>query len=166
MHMLKVFCVTLQTDEACGRSVHQRIQQTPRAALGAEVPGVSDREAGQVGDLQRWTGNGRGWILLSDQEKCWDCRSFFLNLINYFPQSHRLKKGVMWSQQHPIWKKIKKTFRMFLRENTGACRDICAHNFNWIFLNSQIACMSTHISDKSYLLYIRGDIMEIPFGRI
>lgn len=50
-HMLKVFCVTLQTDEACGRSVHQRIQQTPRAALGAEVPGVSDREAGQVGDL-------------------------------------------------------------------------------------------------------------------
>ncbi|TMS04489.1 hypothetical protein E3U43_009646 [Larimichthys crocea] len=36
-----------ETDETRRRSVHQRIQQTPRTAISAEVPGVSDREAGQ-----------------------------------------------------------------------------------------------------------------------
>lgn len=41
----------VQTDEACRRSVHQWLQQTPRTAISAEVPGVSDRKAGQVGDF-------------------------------------------------------------------------------------------------------------------
>lgn len=40
---------SVQTDETCGRSVHQRVQQTPGSAFSAEVPGVPDREAGQVG---------------------------------------------------------------------------------------------------------------------
>lgn len=48
---MEVSCDAVQTDEARRRFVHQRIQQTPRTALGAEVPGVSDREACQVGDL-------------------------------------------------------------------------------------------------------------------
>lgn len=46
-----VSCDPVQTDEARRWVVHQRVQQTPRTALSAEVPGVSDREAGQVGDL-------------------------------------------------------------------------------------------------------------------
>lgn len=46
-----VSCDAVQTDEARRWVVHQRVQQTPRTALSAEVPGVSDREAGQVGDL-------------------------------------------------------------------------------------------------------------------
>lgn len=38
----------MQTDETRRRAVHQRIQQAPGAALSAQVPGVSDRKAGQV----------------------------------------------------------------------------------------------------------------------
>lgn len=36
-----------ETHETRRRSVHQRIQQTPGTAIGTEVPGVPDREAGQ-----------------------------------------------------------------------------------------------------------------------
>lgn len=46
---MKLSCDDVQTDEARRRSVHQRIQQTPGTVISAEVPGVSDRKAGQVG---------------------------------------------------------------------------------------------------------------------
>lgn len=49
--LTEVYRDAVQTDEACRRSVHQWLQQTPRTAISAEVPGVSDRKAGQVGDL-------------------------------------------------------------------------------------------------------------------
>lgn len=48
---MKLFCDAVQTDETRRRSVHQRVQQTPRTAISAEVPGVSDRKAGQVGGV-------------------------------------------------------------------------------------------------------------------
>lgn len=50
---MKVSCDAVQTDETRRRSVYQRIQQTPGTAISAEVPGVSDREAGQVGGPYR-----------------------------------------------------------------------------------------------------------------
>lgn len=51
MFMHLSYDIVLQTVETRRRSVHQRIQQTARAALSTEVPGVSDREASQVGVL-------------------------------------------------------------------------------------------------------------------
>lgn len=47
-------CDFQQTDETCRWFVHQRIQQTPGAAVSEEVPGVFDREARQVCFCALW----------------------------------------------------------------------------------------------------------------
>lgn len=72
--LMQLLCDAVQTDETRRRSVHQWIQQTPGTAVSAEVPGVPDRKAGQVGDLPvRRTESWRHMMRLNlaVKGKCW-----------------------------------------------------------------------------------------------